>query len=117
VTYQLIPHRNRAVKSEHGRDITTVGETVTVVANAACKVRIERWPQNVASVSGDPGTAGSRPLTGHSCSRGFLAGYGRCSRGRTPGTMLYQLLDGLPGATLVVGYLAHLSRYRPAWSG
>ncbi|TQC45199.1 DUF2889 domain-containing protein [Rhodococcus sp. WS4] len=89
-----------------GYDSVATGETAAVVGHATCRVRVDRWSRQVLDLTAMPETPALASLVGHSVARGFR----RRVRPLVPESegaagILYQLLDDLPGATVVATYV------------
>jgi len=88
------------------RDLRTdVVDSPTVVAEAELRLRLDGATRTILSATSVPVLAGLDSLTGMAVGPGFRAKVNEVMPDeRVSGSLLYLLLDDLPGATLVSGY-------------
>jgi hypothetical protein len=98
--------RGDLVMVARARDLLTgAAATPTVVGEAELRLRLDGASRQIRSIASSPNLSGLESLVGSSVGPGFRARLNDALPGeQDSGSLLYLLLDDLPGAALVSGY-------------
>ena len=97
--------RGDLVMVARARDLVTDGSATTVAAETELRLRLDGMTRQIRSVECRPAIEGLDALVGLSVGPGFRARVNEAlPEQRDSGSLLYLLLDDLPGAGLVSGY-------------